>query len=51
VLGQKPNVPYCFTLKVKWALGFMTFALDQNPACSMVHGSKLTGEPDAIKSP
>jgi hypothetical protein len=46
VLGQKPDVPYCFMLNGKWALGFMTFALDQNPVCSMVHGSKLTGEPD-----
>lgn len=35
----------------QWWLGFMTFALDKNPVCSMVHGSKLTGEPDASKSP
>jgi len=51
VLGQKPNVSYCFMLNATWTLGFMTFALDQNPVCSMVHGSKLTGEPEAIKSP
>jgi hypothetical protein len=35
----------------QWRLGFMTFALDKNPVCSMVRGSKLTGEPDASKSP
>jgi hypothetical protein len=29
----------------------MTFALDKNPVCSMVHGSKLTGEPGAIINP
>jgi len=29
----------------------MTFALDQNPGCSMVRSSKLTGEPDAKISP
>jgi hypothetical protein len=28
--------------------GFMTFALDKNPVCSMVHGSKLIGEPAQI---
>jgi hypothetical protein len=29
----------------------MTFALDKNPVCSMVHGSKLTGELGAKISP
>jgi len=27
-----------------------TFALDKNPVCSMVHGSKLTGEPDKLSA-
>jgi hypothetical protein len=30
--------------------GFMTFALDKNPVCSMVPGSKLTGEPDELSA-
>jgi hypothetical protein len=29
----------------------MTFALDKNPVCSMVFGSKLIGEPEAKISP
>jgi len=29
----------------------MTFALDKNPVCSLVFGSKLTGEPEAKISP
>jgi hypothetical protein len=28
----------------------MTFALDKNPVCSMVPGSKLTGEPDKLSA-
>jgi len=32
-------------------LRIMTFALDKNPLCSMVPGSKLTGEPEAKISP
>lgn len=33
-------------LRTLMTYGFMTFALDKNPVCSMVPGSKLTGEPD-----
>ncbi len=34
-------------IRVREMLGFMTFALSQNPVCSIVPSSKLTGEPDA----
>jgi len=49
VLGQKPNALRLF--HAQGMFGFVTFALDKNPVCSMVHGSKLTGEPDAKISP
>jgi len=45
-LGQKPNVPRLF--HTQGTLDFMTFALDKNPVCSMVLGSKLIGEPAKI---
>jgi len=45
-LGQKPNAPRPFPAQETF--GFMTFAIDKNPVCSMVHGSKLIGEPATI---
>jgi hypothetical protein len=42
VLGQKPNALQL--LHAQGTIGFMTFALDKNPVCSMVLGSKLIGE-------
>jgi hypothetical protein len=48
-LGQKPDIPRLF--HARRLSGFMTFTLDQNPVCSMVRSSKLTGGPDAKISP
>jgi len=42
VLGQKPNALRLLCAQERF--GFMTFALDKNPVCSMVLGSKLIGE-------
>jgi hypothetical protein len=49
VLGQKQNALRPF--HAQGTFGFMTFALDKNPVYSMVHGSKLTGEPEAQINP
>jgi len=49
VLGQKQNA--LRPIEAQGAFGFMTFALDKNPVCSMVYGSKLTGEPGAKINP
>jgi len=46
VLGQKPNALRPF--HAQGTFSFVTFALDKNPVCSMVHGSKLIGEPAQI---
>jgi len=46
VLGQKQNALRPF--HAQGTFGFVTFALDKNPVCSMFPGSKLIGEPAII---